>query len=166
MPLAYTYLFHIFKCCSYSVLVCWILGGPEILSYAHPLANCLSELWALSTLTSHANHETRTLTMFASILVISAHTECPKRFVHSSVFCSMFYIATLVYQMFFHHQDVKNDQFVSVWHHCTLIPWVPIHTMDDQLHYSSRNMVWHVVICFWKLLLPMFQPYAEEQKRQ
>ena len=149
---------------NYSVLVCWILRGPEILSYAHPLVNRLSELWAQSTLTSHANHETGTLTMFASILVISAHTECAKPSVHSSVFCSMFYIATLVYQVFFHRQDLKNDQFVSVWHHCTSIPWVPIHTMDDQLHYSSRNMVGHVVICFWKLLLPMFQPYAEKQK--
>lgn len=68
--------------------------------------------------------------------------------------------------MFFHHQDVKNDQFVSLWHHCTLIPWVPIHTMDDQLHYSSRNMVGHVVIFFWKLLLPMFQPYAEKNNNK
>lgn len=67
---------------------------------------------------------------------------------------------------FFHHQDVKNDQFVSLWHHCTLIPWVPIHTMDDQLHYSSRNMVGHVVIFFWKLLLPMFQPYAEKNNNK
>ena len=41
----FLYIFHIFS------IGMSIFGGPEILSYAHPLVNCLSELWAQSTIT-------------------------------------------------------------------------------------------------------------------